>query len=46
MCEIVLLHQGKLAGVEDLDCHDKGFEEHVMELLSSVMRPGKDFVNE
>ena len=32
--EIVLLHQGKLAGVEDLDCHDKGFEEHVMELLS------------
>lgn len=32
--EIVLLHQGKLSGVEDLDCHDKGFEEHVMELLS------------
>lgn len=32
--EIVLLHQGKLSGVDDLDCHDKGFEEHVMELLS------------
>ena len=32
--KILLLHQGKLAGVEDLDCHDKGFEEHVMELLS------------
>ena len=32
--EIVLLHQGKLSGVDDLDCHDQGFEEHVMELLS------------
>lgn len=32
--EIVLLHQGKLSGVDDLDCHDHGFEEHVMELLS------------
>lgn len=32
--EIVLLHQGKLSGVGDLDCHDQGFEEHVMELLS------------
>ncbi len=32
--EIVLLHQGRLSGVDDLDCHDKGFEEHVMELLS------------
>mgnify|MGYP000505013040 CR=1 FL=1 len=31
--EIVLLHQGKLSGVDDLDCHDQGFEEHVMELL-------------
>ena len=32
--EIVLLHQGKLSGVDNLDCHDQGFEEHVMELLS------------
>lgn len=32
--EIVLLHQGKLSGVDDLDCHDQGFEKHVMELLS------------
>lgn len=32
--EIVLLHQGKLSEVDDLDCHDQGFEEHVMELLS------------
>lgn len=32
--EIVLLHQGKLSGVDDLDSHDQGFEEHVMELLS------------
>ena len=32
--EIVLLHQGKVSGVDDLDCHDQGFEEHVMELLS------------
>lgn len=32
--EIVLLHQGKLSRVDDLDCHDQGFEEHVMELLS------------
>ena len=32
--EIVLLHQGKLSGVDDLDCHDQGFEEQVMELLS------------
>ena len=32
--EIVLLHQEKLSGVDDLDCHDQGFEEHVMELLS------------
>lgn len=32
--EIVLLHQGKLSEVDDLDCHDKGFEEHVMEILS------------
>lgn len=32
--EIVLLHQGKLSGVDDMDCHDQGFEEHVMELLS------------
>lgn len=32
--EIVLLHQGKLSGVDDLDCYDQGFEEHVMELLS------------
>lgn len=32
--EIVLLHQGKLSGVDDLNCHDQGFEEHVMELLS------------
>lgn len=32
--DIVLLHQGKLSGVDDLDCHDQGFEEHVMELLS------------
>ena len=32
--EIVLLHQGKFSGVDDLDCHDQGFEEHVMELLS------------
>lgn len=32
--EIVLLHQGKLSGVDDLDCHDQGFEEHVMEFLS------------
>ena len=32
--EIVLLHQGKLSGLDDLDCHDQGFEEHVMELLS------------
>ena len=32
--EIVLLHQGKLSGVDDLDCHDQRFEEHVMELLS------------
>ena len=32
--EIVLLHQGKLSGVDALDCHDQGFEEHGMELLS------------
>lgn len=31
--EIVLLHQGKFTGLEDLDCHGAEFEDRVMELL-------------